>query len=666
MPSLHITTPVGVNPAVPQNVRKAKITPLPLSQMIPMTFIIVNESLCSTMLMPFVGPFVAFLQSVSVNEAGNYSGVLIGMFMLGQVISAKTWGRISDKYGRRFPIISGLFTSGLMMLGFGLSTNVWMCAVFRFFQGLFNGNVLVAKTMMADITDKTNQAGGFSFMSLCSAFGFLIGPGLGGLLYDPANSEGLAWAHFDKHGFFATHPAFLPSLVVFVYTNIGMVVCTFLVKESNPKAQPLPPFVRLVYPCMWYRAKPFVLPPIQYEDDEDEDNEICAVAVTKDSSKDTLCFKKVDQQHKTLSGSSASVTSSSTHDDRVFSVPFSPVHHEDAREVDRAELEELAVSLSDDDATSAKMADRCVSSEAAVVRDTTATAGTVESGSTGREAVPVAPATEAVATKFGYWEAFASPYSRFLLIECMMLCATDVAARECLPLWSVATTDVGGLCMTISQMSYILLLNSLPYFVANIFFRIFERRYTKKMRLFRICMLIARTAVLLLPFVTYVHPTALMYIFVFLCTALRQMFVSWCYSLNTMLTARAAPNGHVGSIMGINQACNASVRGLTPFIAAPLLAWSVSKPHIFPFNHFSTFFFSATVFYFGWWRSYGSLTDAAGNLQMAEVGPFFFYILLSFFCFRVLCLIRGIIALRRHHHDATPLCFLLFLKLFLS
>ncbi|KAG5492158.1 hypothetical protein GH5_01065 [Leishmania sp. Ghana 2012 LV757] len=63
---------------------------------------------------------------------------------------------LSDKYGRRFPLISGLFTSGLMMLGFGLSTTVRMCAFFRFMHGLFNGNVMVAKTMMADITAHTN------------------------------------------------------------------------------------------------------------------------------------------------------------------------------------------------------------------------------------------------------------------------------------------------------------------------------------------------------------------------------------------------------------------------------------------------------------------------------------------------------------------------------
>ncbi|CAJ1034867.1 hypothetical protein IOCL2690_000771900, partial [Leishmania lindenbergi] len=95
---------------------KHKATPLPMNQLFPMAFVLLNESICSTMLLPFVGLLVAHLKGVSVNEAGYFSGILIGVFMLGQVVSSRMWGWVSDKYGRRFPLISGLFTSGFMML----------------------------------------------------------------------------------------------------------------------------------------------------------------------------------------------------------------------------------------------------------------------------------------------------------------------------------------------------------------------------------------------------------------------------------------------------------------------------------------------------------------------------------------------------------------------
>ncbi|KPA86279.1 transporter-like protein [Leptomonas pyrrhocoris] len=662
--------------APPSRMRKAKETPLPLSQMIPMTIVIMNESICGTMLMPFVGPFVAFLQGVPVNEAGYYSGVLIGVFMLGQVVSAKTWGRISDKYGRRFPIISGLFTSGLMMLGFGLSTNVWVCAVFRFFQGLFNGNVLVAKTMMADITDKTNQAGGFSFMSLCSAFGFLIGPTLGGLLYDPAHSKGLAWAKVDEKGFFGTHPAFLTSLVVFIYTNIGMLVCTFLVKESNPHAQPLPGFIRLVYPCLWYKSEPFVLPPIQYEDESEEEADVSAATDGSNSenrlsdhtdiasqgsadrggykgsregrdsdtalslpreavvltASDVTCMSPVyspvekdgplrggfdvaqemsvvAEKPSTANAATASIAGQQKgapcHELSPTSAAEKPVRARDDAE-DGADETVVAVEVW----SGARGANGEAASSLAIRPDTDDNAGNGSSHST--------VTSEAVVTKFGYREAFACTYTRFMLSQYMVLSATDMIARDCFPLWAVATTSVGGLGLTSGQVSYILLANSAPCLMANLLFRIVERYFTDKMGLFRVGVVGAGTVVILLPFNSSLGSSFWVYLLVFLCTAGRQMFCSWCYSLNTMLTARSAPPGHVGSIMGINQSCGSLVRGIVPFAAAPVFAWSISGDHAYPFNHALVFFISSLMFYWCWWRSYSIRTDMDGNLQMVE------------------------------------------------
>ncbi|KPI90228.1 putative transporter [Leptomonas seymouri] len=644
----------GAPAAPPQRERKAKVTPLPLSQMISMTIIIMNESICGTMLMPFIGPFVAFLRGVPINEAGYYSGALVSVFMLGQVVSSKTWGRISDKYGRRFPLISGLFTSGLMMLGFGLSTNVWMCSVFRFFQGLFNGNVLVAKTMMADITDKTNQAGGFSFMSVCSAFGFLIGPALGGLLYDPANSEKLAWVGFDKHGFFATHPAFFASLVVFIYTNIGMLVCTFLVKESNPHAQPLPAFIRLVYPCMWYNAEPFVLPPIQYEDEDEAEGGSTAEsggnpksAEGRSSSEEGMLPRKDPRE------GDGRATNSPLDNSFVGAAPFYTVDKEDARQVDKGEQEELVVvsvmrsprtrhtfpchsnrcvssrwsrrsslisgkSLYDDEGDLYGVQERAArlsGDDMSGCEDTEADAlSTTHQGSESTE--DSAESSEEVVKKFGYREAFARSYTRFMLSQYMVLSATDMVARDCFPLWAVATTSAGGLGLTSSQVGYILLANSAPCFIANLLFRIVERYFTNKMGLLRVGVVGAGTVVLLLPFNSYLNSSFLMYTFVFVCTGGRQLFCSWCYSLNTMLTARSAPTGHVGSIMGINQSCGALVRGIVPLVSAPMFAWSISGDHIYPFNHAMVFFISALMFYWCWWRSYNIRTDVDGNLQM--------------------------------------------------
>lgn len=181
------------------------------------------------MLFPFVGLFVAYLQNYSNEEAGYASGVLLGIFQLGQMTSLKLWGFISDTYGRKLPLNLGLIASGLSIIFFGLSTNFVLATIWRFTHGFCNGNVLVAKTIVADVTDRTNEARGFSLVSLTWSIGTLIGPFIGGFLYDPVNNERLTWLHLRKDGFLARFPAFLPCSVIFIYSIFALIVCCVFV-----------------------------------------------------------------------------------------------------------------------------------------------------------------------------------------------------------------------------------------------------------------------------------------------------------------------------------------------------------------------------------------------------------------------------------------------------
>lgn len=597
MPSEESTA--EASPQLPRE--NAKPTPLPLRQLVALTFVIVNESICSTMLMPFVGYLVAYLQGISKDEAGKYSGTLVGVFMLGQVLSAHMWGKLSDVYGRRFPLISGLFTSGLLMLGFGLSTNIYICVLFRFLHGLFNGNVLVAKTMMADITDKSNAPAGFAFMSLCNGLGFLIGPILGGLLYNPAGKEELSWIGFDPNGIFAKRPALLPSIVIFGYSTVGMIICTIFIQESNPKARPLPWIVTFIYPCLWYPSQPFVHP--------------AAVAT---------------EVVESLSGGSELGTGGSL-DERMppkYSI-FSPVDQEDTRQFDHLVRDEKLINLchpgeqpeAEVDVTVLVQTSDSHSDNGVPVngQKSLLSVNETSNNSTDVALFQADSPTESEGTvihRFGYREAFTLPHTRFMLLQYMVLSGADVVGRECFLLWAVATKGVGGMDLSTSQLSYILMCNSIPCLLANVFFRIVVERYNDKMGLFRMGVISAGTSVLLLPMTTSVTHGIALYLLVFLATSTRQIACSWCYSLNTMLTARAAPLGQVGSLMGINQSCGSLVRGIVPLFATKLFAWSLLPNHFFPFDHELVFLLAAMAFYFCGWRSYRIRTDTNGDLEM--------------------------------------------------
>ncbi len=58
-----------------------------------------------------------------------------------------------------------------------------------------NGNIAILKSVLAEITDESNQARAFSLIPLCFAVGSIIGNGLGGWLVGVG--EGKWWKEHE-------------------------------------------------------------------------------------------------------------------------------------------------------------------------------------------------------------------------------------------------------------------------------------------------------------------------------------------------------------------------------------------------------------------------------------------------------------------------------------
>ena len=115
--------------------------------------------------------------------AGQVLGFLIAMFSFSQFIFAPIAGNLSDKHGRKNLIIIGLIIFGLSQLAFGLSTELWMLFVARFFSGL--GAAFLVPPMMAfvaDITTFEERGRGMGLLGASMSLGFMIGPAIGGFL----------------------------------------------------------------------------------------------------------------------------------------------------------------------------------------------------------------------------------------------------------------------------------------------------------------------------------------------------------------------------------------------------------------------------------------------------------------------------------------------------
>ncbi|KAK7195694.1 transporter-like protein [Novymonas esmeraldas] len=232
-----------------------KDTPLPWDQLSILCVVLLTESICSTVLIPFVPSFIAHIRGWAVESSGYASGFPVGLFMLGQVLSGKMWGTFSDKLGRKLSITVGVLGCAICMFFFGLSGSLWVMCFWRFMHGMSAGCSIVAKTMINDLTDTTNRAKGLALVSLTWGVGTLFGPAVGGYLYDPAHSTTLAFLHVSPTSFLGEHPAFLPSAVVAMYNLFAVVVSVVFLRESNKDAQPLrdvlpPSLVKILQPVL--------------------------------------------------------------------------------------------------------------------------------------------------------------------------------------------------------------------------------------------------------------------------------------------------------------------------------------------------------------------------------------------------------------------------------
>ncbi|KAL0576782.1 hypothetical protein V5O48_005190 [Marasmius crinis-equi] len=213
--------------------RKMKTTPLPRLQTTLACLISHAEPVTATVIYPFIPDFVRRTGITRGDErrTGYYAGVVESLFFISECLSVLYWGRASDRVGRRPILLLGPLGLGVAMIGFGLSKGFWQVMFWRCAQGVFNGNVGVVKTLIAEITDDTNLADALMLTSLMWTVGVTIGPAMGGILSDPADQ----WPHLFGGAFFREYPYFLACAAASLFAFVPFVLCWFFLKETLKK-----------------------------------------------------------------------------------------------------------------------------------------------------------------------------------------------------------------------------------------------------------------------------------------------------------------------------------------------------------------------------------------------------------------------------------------------
>ncbi|KAI1497934.1 major facilitator superfamily domain-containing protein [Biscogniauxia marginata] len=173
-----------------------------------------------------------------------YSGVLVAAFPLAQCFVSLPWGRLSDRYERRYSIIGGLFISVVSNIGFGFSTSFPALLFWRVLAGLANGNIGIMRTVTAEIVrERKYQTKAFLMLPLVFNSGMVASLALGGCLADPVVN--LAWLfgpqgllntskNPDGVGWALEYPYALPALLNAVILGIPLILAVMGLRETLP------------------------------------------------------------------------------------------------------------------------------------------------------------------------------------------------------------------------------------------------------------------------------------------------------------------------------------------------------------------------------------------------------------------------------------------------
>jgi multidrug resistance protein len=128
------------------------------------------------MVLPLI-PFYA----ASMGATGFIVGLLISAFSVAQLVSAPSWGKVSDRFGRRPAVIAGLLISALAYVVFGLAQTLWILLLSRVVQGVGGGTVGVLQAYVADASKPEDRAKGLGWLSAATSAGAVVGPAFGSL-----------------------------------------------------------------------------------------------------------------------------------------------------------------------------------------------------------------------------------------------------------------------------------------------------------------------------------------------------------------------------------------------------------------------------------------------------------------------------------------------------
>ncbi|KAG8629004.1 hypothetical protein KVT40_002869 [Elsinoe batatas] len=207
-------------------------TAFPTQQLFVLAICRICEPIAFMSIFPYVYYMVTSFHIASDEKSvAMYAGMVTSAFALAEFSTGVIWGRISDRFGRKPVLLTGLAGTGVSMLMFGFAPNMWVALFARAMGGLLNGNIGVINTTVAEVvTQEAHQSRAFSIMPSIWCLGSIVGAAIGGTLADPVRNYP---EYFSPHGIFARCPYLLPNLICCAVVIFCMIVGLLFLEETH-------------------------------------------------------------------------------------------------------------------------------------------------------------------------------------------------------------------------------------------------------------------------------------------------------------------------------------------------------------------------------------------------------------------------------------------------
>ena len=160
-------------------------SPITLLRRLPRTVRLLIAGTFVNRLGSFILPFLTLVLHREFHLSESQSGLLVGAYGAGSIVSMLVGGLLTDRLGRRRTLLLSLSGSGLLAvaMGFAPSVRVFvpLLVAFAFIADLYRP---ASSAIIADLVPSQDRAVGFAALRLAVNLGFGFGVALGGLLAD--------------------------------------------------------------------------------------------------------------------------------------------------------------------------------------------------------------------------------------------------------------------------------------------------------------------------------------------------------------------------------------------------------------------------------------------------------------------------------------------------